>query len=70
MGLRVEKVRAEWEAVKEAYLLSRAKLIVSQPSTWSHFYVDVYVETLRAAPYTLGHVAAFVAPLAVLKGIF
>lgn len=69
MGLRVEKVRAEWEAVKAAYALSRQDVSIN-PTTWSHFYVDVFVETLRAAPYTLGHAAAFIAPLLVLKGVF
>jgi len=66
MGLRLEHVRDElgdyWYAVKDSF----TKRDWKNPREWAHFYVDIPVETLRALPYTLGHIIAIGLPIFVV----
>lgn len=54
MGLRIEKVKGEFKAFRQAMKESKAK-----GRKWSHRFVDFFVEKNRHMPYFWGHVEPF-----------
>ena len=68
MGIRIEKLKDEWYALKVALKDSVQKRNWKKPQDWFHFYVDLYVENFRNAPYFWGHVAAILLPVVLIEG--
>ncbi len=66
MGMRWERVKEEFAAVREAMKISVRKRDWKSPPDWLHFYMDVFVENCRHAPYFWGHVSGVGVPIAVI----
>ena len=68
MKTNMRKYKADYRALKN--------MPDGHPSDWlkkpwdSHAYVDMFVESSRAAPYLMGHIYAILAPIVVILGIF
>lgn len=59
MSLKFDKVRQEWRAF-------RNELAHGSDKSWTHNYVDFYVEKNRLMPYTYGHIEVFTKPLSAI----
>lgn len=66
--IKLDKVKADLNALKvkkDGHVSDWLK------EPWnSHHYVDMFVESCRAAPYTVGHVLAVYVPLSILLILF
>ena len=51
----------EWDLFKDEWKISKKAIF--------HYYVDLYVESMRVAPYTFGHIAAIAVPLMIIWGL-
>lgn len=74
MGIKKDKWKAEWNQWKyimgrEVYLL-KEELKDEGPAALGHYYVDLYVESMRHAPYLWGHVAAITTPIVIGVAIY
>ncbi len=56
MGMRIEKMRAEWPAVKEHALVSNFNALLDSPWRAHHHALDVFTESFRHGPYWSSHV--------------
>ena len=63
MGMRINRVRAEWEAFLAEVFRENAPRY-KRPSEWPHLWVDFWVSFFGMS-YTLGHVAGVGVPVAI-----
>lgn len=61
MGLRIEKVKAEFEAWWEEVVVFNGPRY-RNPREWVHLYVDWFGASFEHLHYSLGHWAAVTAP--------
>jgi len=71
MSFRLTKARDELAAAwDEAVVYNIERVRDEGITSLHHAYVDVFVEFLRAAPYTLGHLIAYGLPVLGIYLIF
>lgn len=60
MGLRIDKVKNELADAWQQAIVENVRETLRDPKRFWHCYTDIWVEGIRALPYTLGHIVAVV----------
>lgn len=66
MGWRISKTKIEWETRLKRSMQLWWEECKEEPRRAVHHYTDFFVESARAAPYTMGHVHAIAYPIFII----